>query len=833
MKISLLLPLLASLTLLWSCSQQPSTASTVKKAEHPATRGHSQPASKTPELMPLPSSWQWQSGQVALTAGFHVELAQGSSQRSQQAVQRFYRQLSEKSGLSITGQGTNKALTVTIKDSHDKPYTGIHADESYHINLNADKMTLHAATDLGALHALHTLSQLLKVEGDSAYWPAISINDKPRFTWRGLMLDSSRHFLTIDTIKRQLDGMAAAKLNVFHWHLVDDQGWRVEINSWPNLHQKASDGDYYTQAEIRDVVAYATARGIRVVPEIDVPGHGSAIAVAYPEIMSGPGPYEMEYSWGVHKPTLDPTNPKAYVFVEDLLKELTPLFPDEYFHIGGDEVKPTEWQNNDAIQAYMKERDIEDEQALQAYFNKRLQKLLAKYDRKMIGWDEIYHPDLPNDIVIQSWRGHDSLFAAAAQGYQGILSTGFYIDQPQYTSYHYRNDPIPGKQLWDKHQAMGSIESMEEHFGADVLQWHTWGFTAPRKRGSKVQGAFTLAQLSNGEWQGFVDFKGRSRRSVEVQEASAEHAIFNLDSWMGPTTFRAHFIGGNLFGDTVAGNTPYPLYGNLLAASSIPDAQFPNGEALSYPDAKAKSLILGAEATLWTELVTDNIADLRVWPRTFAISERLWSPQRIQSEASMYQRMAMIDDWASDVIGLQHRQQAEAQLQQLAGKYSTEPLRVFSETLEQAHYYHRHHEKSVAGNYDANEPLDRLADAMPVENLVQLQLRDDVTSWLEHRDNATYQIMREQFQRWQNNHKKVLPVLEHNPRLQPLIPVAEQVHTLSAQGERLLQALHHGKTLTRAERQHIEQQIAQSQLIQDEVVVVLAYAIESLYRALP
>ena len=221
--------------------------------------------------------------------------------------------------------------------------------------------------------------------------------------------------------------------SVLHWHLTDDQGWRFASSRYPKL-QQASDGLFYTQAQMKDIVRYAAERGIRVVPEIDMPGHASAIAVAYPELMSAPGPYTMERHWGVLKPVLDPTKEATYAFAEAMVSELAAIFPDPYLHIGGDEVDDSQWRANPAIQKFLKEKGLADSHALQAYFNRRLETLLEKHHRQMVGWDEIYHPDLPKSILIQSWQGQDALGDVAKHGYRGILSTGFYLDQPQYLS---------------------------------------------------------------------------------------------------------------------------------------------------------------------------------------------------------------------------------------------------------------------------------------------------------------------------------------------------------------------------------------------------------------
>ena len=273
-------------------------------------------------------------------------------------------------------------------------------------------------------------------------YPAIHIEDRPRFPWRGLMLDVSRHWMPVEVVERNLDAMAAVKLNVFHWHLSDDQGFRAESRRFPRLQQLGSDGNFYTQADIRHVVAYARDRGIRVVPEFDMPGHTNSWLVGYPELASAPGPYSIGRTWGVYDGAMDPTREETYEFLDAFLGEMTQLFPDPYFHIGGDEVNGKQWSQSASIQAFAKEHNLEGTRGLQVYFNQRIQKLLQKYGKIMVGWDEVLHPDLPADTVVQSWRGQASLAEAASKGYRGILSAGYYLDHLRPASYHYGIDPL-------------------------------------------------------------------------------------------------------------------------------------------------------------------------------------------------------------------------------------------------------------------------------------------------------------------------------------------------------------------------------------------------------
>jgi len=245
--------------------------------------------------------------------------------------------------------------------------------------------------------------------------------------------------------------MAAVKLNVFHWHLTDDQGFRIESKRFPKLHQLGSDGLYYTQKQIREVLDYARERGIRVVPEFDIPAHTSSWLVGYPLLASGPGSHEIGRHWGVYDPVMNPARESTYQFLDAFIGEMAALFPDEYFHIGGDEVNPKQWTHNPRIQAFARRHGLKNANELQAYFNKRIQAIVAKHGKRMEGWDEILNPDLPKSIVIQSWRGPKSLAEAARLGYTGLLSSNYYLDLMKPASFHYAVDPLGNEASSPRH----------------------------------------------------------------------------------------------------------------------------------------------------------------------------------------------------------------------------------------------------------------------------------------------------------------------------------------------------------------------------------------------
>jgi hexosaminidase len=431
---------------------------------HPAMTTAQQPALN---LMPLPANVQSGAGSLRVDSAFSVAFTGYTEPRLERAGERFLRQLARQTGLPLARKPskTAKATLVIQTDHASKEIQEVGEDESYILDVSTASARLRATTPLGTMHGLQAFLQLVDVSPDGFAAPVVTIQDKPRFPWRGLMIDSARHFIPLDVIRRNLDGMEAVKMNVFHLHLSENQGFRVESRKFPKLQELGSDALYYTQEEIRDLIAYARDRGIRVVPEFDMPGHSTAWFVGHPELASGKGPYEIERRWGVFDPAMDPTSERVYKFLDEFIGEMGKIFPDHYFHIGGDEVNGKEWDANPKIQAFMKSQGIKNNQELQAYFSGRVQKLVAKHGKVVIGWDEVLVPGVPKDIVIQSWRGQASLAQAAKQGYRGILSNGYYLDLGWSAARHYAVDPMSGD------AANLSAEEQQRILGGESCMW--------------------------------------------------------------------------------------------------------------------------------------------------------------------------------------------------------------------------------------------------------------------------------------------------------------------------------------------------------------------------
>ncbi len=400
-----------------------------------------------PTLMPMPVKVEPAAGQLAIDETFTAVASACSDARMEGALIRITARISRQTGIVMGIAKTADAGRPTVRvecavSGSTLPTLG--EDESYTLDISADGARLKAATGAGALHGLETFAQLIAPGADGFRVPAMHIEDRPRFPWRGLMIDVSRHWMPLAVVERNLDAMAAVKLNVFHWHLSDDQGFRVESKRYPHLQEAGSDGHYYTQREVREVVEYARNRGIRVVPEFDIPGHTQSWLAAYPDLASVPGTYTVGRTWGVYDPVMDPTLESTYQFLDAFIGEMAQLFPDPYFHIGGDEVNPKQWNQSARIKEFIQQHKLDGPHGLQAYFNQRILKMLGKNGKTMIGWDEILHPDLPTAAIVQSWRGAKSLADAAAKGHRAILSSGYYLDHLSPASLHYAVDPLAG-----------------------------------------------------------------------------------------------------------------------------------------------------------------------------------------------------------------------------------------------------------------------------------------------------------------------------------------------------------------------------------------------------
>ncbi len=360
----------------------------------------------THNLMPVPQSLKINGSKCRINKSFTIAVTGKPGDRVYKEASRALRRLDNRMGFffrqgNIDSKDTSLSATLMI-DVKRTAALSLHEDESYKLSGSTSQIKIIANTDLGAIRALETLQQLLSVDHAGYYFPGVDIEDAPRFPWRGLLLDITLHWMPMDVVKRTLDAMAAVKMNVFHMHLTEDQLFGIESKAYPRLTSVGAEENFYTQENIKEIITYADQRGIRVVPEFDVPGHCTAMLKAYPQLASVKMEYELQRYFGVFDPALDVTKEYTYAFLDTLFTEMSRLFPDEYFHIGGDENTGKDWERSPDTKAYMQQKGMTTYLQLQTEFISRLLPILQKNGKKMMGWDEILQPGVPHDIMIQS-----------------------------------------------------------------------------------------------------------------------------------------------------------------------------------------------------------------------------------------------------------------------------------------------------------------------------------------------------------------------------------------------------------------------------------------------
>jgi len=514
------------------------------------------------------------------------------------------------------------AAIVLAADTRGAPDPSLPEIESYRLRVTEGRARIDAATPAGVNRGIETLLQLAEPGPNGPEVAGVEIDDAPRFPWRGLLLDVCRHWYPVEDVLRTIDAMAAVKLNVLHLHLTEDQAFRFECRAFPRLHEGGSEGRYYAQNELHAVVAHAASRDVRVVPELDVPGHVTSWLVGHPELAATPGPFALRREFGIAKVALDPENDRVYELLDVLLGELAEIFPDEFVHIGGDEVDAAAWPH------------IDDARAAQAAFTDRVVGLAAGHGRRSIVWDEAMHPDLRRDVVVQAWRGAGALHRAVRAGHDAILSAGWYLDHLYGARHLHAVEPLAGP------------------------------------------GEIVAAQ-----------------RAVESDPAVA------------------------------------PIRSILEVAHRWPDD--PAGLTEFAPDDARR--VLGGEACLWSELVTSDNLDQRIWPRAAAVADRLWSPAvGVAGPDDLERGLARLDAGLERTVGTTHRSDRARMLVAIAGD-AAGALRVLSDALEPVKWYSRMFaDLSIRSEppdraeserrYTTATPLDRVVDVTPPESATAARL---------------------------------------------------------------------------------------------------------------
>ena len=625
----------------------------------------------TLNLMPLPRQLTVNTGKNRISNKFIVSV-QGNAVDTilYKAVNRAYQALNRKTGLVFGQQyitpadkGDSASLVVNVKA---QAMAGIGVDESYSLKVNEKQILLNAATTIGALRGLQTIIQLCDKDENGYYFPLVVIDDSPLFKWRGLMIDVARHFISYEEMKKNIDAMAAVKMNVLHWHLTDDEGFRVESKVFPLLQQKGSNGDYYTQAQLKDIVKYAADRGIIVVPEFDMPGHAQSWFAGYPELASQPGPYhpgprmqwqkehpEVKVPQGnsiadiianMVGPTFDPTNEKVYTVLDKFVAEMTTIFPAGYMHIGADENNGMAWKLNPAIMDWMKQHQMQNTDDLQRYFVQRMYGIMKKHNRQLIGWEEIYNDKLPADAIVHKWIPEEN----------GMI------------------------------KSYGNPNDIAKH------------------------------------------------NPVLISEG------FYLDIFL----------------------PAYIHYNNSAFAS----ATNPN--------------VLGGEAAQWTELADNNNIDGRIWPRTGAIAERLWSPASVNDVDDMYRRLYLLSNQL-DEQGLNHISNYERALRRLTNGESTEHLQTLTDVLTPVKGYKKLFAAMMKPPQSAYQttPLTSVSDIIPIDPATKRKFRALVKLYLEKHDKNAAIAIKAYLVAWQQNDAQLKPLFVGNKRL---MEISDHSKNLSA-----------------------------------------------------
>ncbi|HPF51256.1 MAG TPA: beta-N-acetylhexosaminidase [Draconibacterium sp.] len=736
-------------------------------------------------LMPLPAKLEMKSGVLDLSNGLDL-MYKGNNDVVQKSIVRFKKQIKEIYQVKETAEGVMLNISCLTPTKSNIPSLG--DDESYNINIG-DEINLEANTQWGINHGLESILQLISSQSDEPVISKLKMEDQPRFGWRGLMMDVSRHWMPKDVILRVLDAMAAVKMNTFHWHLSDDQGFRVESFVFPGLQEQGSDGKYYTQDEIKEVIAFAAERGIRVIPEFDIPGHSKSWQIAYSELGTDQRQMSLKNTGGeMFSPPLDPTNEKVYEFLDRFIEEMGALFPDPYFHIGGDEVDSKYWDNNERIQTFMHEHNLADAHALQAYFNKRVQPILEKHGKKMVGWQEILHTDLGSDIVTQSWIDQKSLFKAVQSGASGILSAGWYLDLKLHANDYYQVDPLvlPGAVDIEPDSAHWKMYDIKIDFGSN-----------------QINGDMVLFDRDPNNVYGFF---GLMNNLVAFKSGTIENGLLKLEltAQMGKLKFEA-----NLEADSLNGKISMMLMnsncsGKLVGSSELPGTTLPKIEVIKPLTTEEQTRILGGESAMWAETVSKNNVESRVWPSSAAIAEKLWSPAELTANTEdMYRRLLSTSDFL-DKRGAQHQKQMNAILENLIAPEGLAALTRLTSLLEEVKYYGRLSKIMKEKNlYLPDLQLDGVVDAVRPESFEARKFNQQVDKFISDPSDINRTAIMDYLIEWSQLNNELKPHF-NSPQLEKVAKISSVFSEVS---QSLLQRFEDDNVFSEEEKQILSDKI--------------------------
>jgi hexosaminidase len=631
-------------------------------------------------LLPQPQCVDYGDGWLPLKGSFQVEWLGYRNSMLDRAVLRFQTDVTRRTG--VDGGRTSAAPLRIYCRGEDRGYLSIDARERYSLTVKGDAVTLTADGPAGVLRGLATLRQAISNGPRGFAIPAMVVEDAPRFVWRGVMIDVTRHFFSLPTLKRQIDAMELVKLNVLHLHLSDNEGFRVESRSYPKLHEVPSLGQFYSQTEVRELVRYAADRGVRIVPEFDVPGHSLAVLRAYPEFASGN--IENRDYFSAMGSALNPANPETFTFLDRLFAEMAALFPDRYFHVGGDEVSGADWAANPQVQDFMKENGLKTKGELESYFFGRVRKSVRGHGKTVIGWEEVGRTAIPEDVVVQTWRSSKAIAKVTGKGNRVIVSGGYYFPGENY----YRVDPLD-----------------------------------PAAHGR------TREQVAEAKAKGLSEF------------LTAEESVIDPSLKLSPAQ---------------------------------------------------QGLVLGGEGCLWTEIVTEEMLDGRLWPAAGIVAERFWSPASLRDTAEMYRRLIIVQDGLR-FVGLVDDANRRRMAARLApGK--SEPVALLLDLVSPVCGDAHNHEalailkKEKIPKQDFNE----LADAASPDSLVARRFELDAERFVRG-DRSGAAALKATLASWRNNHDRFAAVARGNPPLEAALPISADIAALARIGLDAVAAIEGGQ----------------------------------------
>ncbi len=670
------------------------------------THSLTQEARKLNEIIPLPSE--------ILPQGGTLDISRGIFAKQPELVPGF---------MASDIVSANGKVPLTIKCRNTAPELKNPSHSEYELSITSGGINIECRDYPSLVHGLQTLRQVIALYPSTAI-PTMTINDHSRYRWRGLMIDVSRHWIPMSDLKEQIDLMSLYKMNVLHLHLSDYQAFRIESTAYPNLHELASRGQYFSQDDMRYLINYAGQRGIVIVPEFDIPGHATSWLVAYPFLAARDTAYTLRDNFGVFRDAMHPLDKSVDGFLSRFFEEMARLFPSDYIHIGGDEVLPADWMQNEDILTQMEQLKLKTAQDIQLVFNYKLQKILANNGKKMIAWDESLNPQFAGKgVVIQSWRGPELTAKSISLGIPTIHSAGWYLDHKQHIKDLYNVEPTDdsSEQRVVVDSNRWEIYQMNVSFRGETFPAQLFLFGTPESYAGYLMMADKLSGFSNvTERDGTVSFNVKN----SFGDMNAAFDLKNKNALVGSLRI-------SLFG--------LPVTGKKVGGHDMPNGMpLPSWKPTPPLREEDKANIIGGEACVWTEVIDRHTLKSRVWPAAMAIAEKLWSPQShtTSNTTDFYRRVLSHQESflkSSTIHQFRHDWVAQFELS------STLEMKLlqFINLLEESKFYHR---LTANPEMSIHTPLNELADAASPESLSSYQFVQTLNQLNDDPDNIEHRL---------------------------------------------------------------------------------------------